>query len=38
MSEASFVPPGRTIFLSTIFKDVKGSATYFVPIPRKPPD
>jgi hypothetical protein len=34
---ASFVPPGRTIFLSTIFRAVNGTTTYFVPIPRKPP-
>lgn len=34
---ASFVPPGRTILLSPIFSDVNGSATYFVPRPRKPP-
>ena len=35
--EASWVPPGRTIFLSTIFRLVKGTTTYFVPRPRKPP-
>ena len=34
---ASLVPPGRTIFLSTIFRLVKGTTTYFVPRPRKPP-
>ena len=34
---ASLVPPGRTIFLSIIFRLVKGTTTYFVPRPRKPP-
>ena len=34
---ASWVPPGRTIFLSTIFRLVKGTTTYLVPRPRKPP-
>ena len=34
---ASFVPPGRTIFLSTTFSAVKGTTTYFVPKPRNPP-
>ena len=34
---ASLVPPGRTIFLSIIFRLIKGTTTYFVPRPRKPP-
>ena len=34
---ASLVPPGRTIFLSIILRLIKGTTTYFVPRPRKPP-
>jgi hypothetical protein len=35
--KASLVAPGRTTLLSAIFSDEKGTTTYFVPIPRKPP-
>src|SRR5271156_4726460 len=33
----SLVAPGSTIFLSITWKELKGTTTYFVPMPRKPP-
>src|SRR5271165_313400 len=33
----SLVAPGSTIFLSFTTSELKGTTTYFVPMPRKPP-